>query len=40
MQSGKIVVFGSSGQVGWELRHKLACLDQVKPQPLTCHVSA
>ncbi|MGA2220014.1 MAG: dTDP-4-dehydrorhamnose reductase [Terracidiphilus sp.] len=29
MQSGKIVVFGSSGQVGWELRHKLACLGQV-----------
>jgi dTDP-4-dehydrorhamnose reductase len=29
MQNSKIVVFGRSGQVGWELRHKLACLGQV-----------
>jgi dTDP-4-dehydrorhamnose reductase len=29
MRNSKIVVFGRSGQVGWELRHKLACLGQV-----------
>jgi dTDP-4-dehydrorhamnose reductase len=25
----KILIFGRAGQVGWELRHKLACLGQV-----------
>lgn len=29
MQSTKILLFGGIGQVGWELRHKLACLGQV-----------
>jgi dTDP-4-dehydrorhamnose reductase len=29
MQNTKILVFGRIGQVGWELRHKLACLGQV-----------
>src|ERR1039458_7677548 len=29
MQKNKILVFGRTGQVGWELRHKLACLGQV-----------
>jgi dTDP-4-dehydrorhamnose reductase len=29
MQNTKILVFGRVGQVGWELRHKLACLGQV-----------
>ncbi|HUD21881.1 MAG TPA: dTDP-4-dehydrorhamnose reductase [Acidobacteriaceae bacterium] len=29
MQKTKILVFGRIGQVGWELRHKLACLGQV-----------
>jgi dTDP-4-dehydrorhamnose reductase len=29
MQATKILVFGRVGQVGWELRHKLACLGQV-----------
>src|ERR1035437_6461566 len=29
MQNTKILVFGRNGQVGWELRHKLACLGQV-----------
>jgi dTDP-4-dehydrorhamnose reductase len=29
MQNTKILVFGRMGQVGWELRHKLACLGQV-----------
>ena len=29
MTNRKILVFGRSGQVGWELRHKLACLGQV-----------
>jgi dTDP-4-dehydrorhamnose reductase len=29
MQNSKILVFGRIGQVGWELRHKLACLGQV-----------
>ncbi|MGA3049782.1 MAG: dTDP-4-dehydrorhamnose reductase [Terracidiphilus sp.] len=29
MPDAKIVVFGRTGQVGWELRHKLACLGQV-----------
>ena len=29
MRNQKILVFGRVGQVGWELRHKLACLGQV-----------
>src|SRR5580698_7134753 len=29
MKTPKILVFGRVGQVGWELRHKLACLGQV-----------
>ena len=29
MTKTKMLVFGRSGQVGWELRHKLACLGQV-----------
>jgi dTDP-4-dehydrorhamnose reductase len=29
MKNPKILVFGRVGQVGWELRHKLACLGQV-----------
>jgi dTDP-4-dehydrorhamnose reductase len=29
MRNNKIVVLGRSGQLGWELRHKLACLGQV-----------
>jgi dTDP-4-dehydrorhamnose reductase len=29
MQNNRILVFGRVGQVGWELRHKLACLGQV-----------
>lgn len=29
MQNTKILVFGRNGQVGWELRHKLACLGRV-----------
>jgi len=29
MGSPKILIFGRVGQVGWELRHKLACLGQV-----------
>jgi dTDP-4-dehydrorhamnose reductase len=29
MKSPKILIFGRAGQVGWELRHKLACLGQV-----------
>jgi dTDP-4-dehydrorhamnose reductase len=29
MQKTKILVFGRVGQVGWELRHKLACLGEV-----------
>jgi len=29
MQNTKILVFGRVGQVGWELRHKLACLGEV-----------
>jgi dTDP-4-dehydrorhamnose reductase len=29
MSNTNILVFGRSGQVGWELRHKLACLGQV-----------
>ena len=29
MQNTKILVFGRIGQVGWELRHKLACLGEV-----------
>jgi len=29
MQNNRILVFGRIGQVGWELRHKLACLGRV-----------
>jgi len=29
MQNTKILIFGRMGQVGWELRHKLACLGQM-----------
>ena len=29
MQNNRILIFGRMGQVGWELRHKLACLGQV-----------
>src|SRR5580658_9073961 len=29
MKSPKILIFGRAGQVGWELRDKLACLGQV-----------
>lgn len=29
MQDSRILIFGRIGQVGWELRHKLACLGQV-----------
>ena len=29
MASKRILVFGSLGQVGWELRHRLACLGRV-----------
>jgi dTDP-4-dehydrorhamnose reductase len=29
MANTKILIFGSSGQVGWELRHRLACLGQI-----------
>jgi dTDP-4-dehydrorhamnose reductase len=29
MRNNKIVVLGRNGQLGWELRHKLACLGQV-----------
>ena len=29
MRDTKILIFGRIGQVGWELRHKLACLGQV-----------
>jgi dTDP-4-dehydrorhamnose reductase len=29
MRSPKILIFGRVGQVGWELRHKLACLGQI-----------
>jgi dTDP-4-dehydrorhamnose reductase len=29
MRNPKILIFGRVGQVGWELRHKLACLGQV-----------
>jgi dTDP-4-dehydrorhamnose reductase len=29
MANAKILIFGSSGQVGWELRHKLACFGQI-----------
>jgi len=29
MKSPKILIFGRIGQVGWELRHKLACLGEV-----------
>jgi dTDP-4-dehydrorhamnose reductase len=29
MKTPKILIFGRVGQVGWELRHKLACLGQV-----------
>src|SRR5580658_6490827 len=30
MKIPKILIFGRVGQVGWELRHKLACLGEVK----------
>src|SRR5487761_2391562 len=30
MKNQKILVFGRVGQVGWELRHKLACLGRVE----------
>jgi dTDP-4-dehydrorhamnose reductase len=29
MQNNRILIFGRIGQVGWELRHKLACLGRV-----------
>jgi dTDP-4-dehydrorhamnose reductase len=29
MRNSKILIFGRIGQVGWELRHKLACLGQL-----------
>ena len=29
MRNSRILIFGRIGQVGWELRHKLACLGQV-----------
>src|SRR5580692_8124495 len=29
MKGPRILIFGRVGQVGWELRHKLACLGQV-----------
>jgi dTDP-4-dehydrorhamnose reductase len=29
MHNSRILIFGRIGQVGWELRHKLACLGQV-----------
>jgi dTDP-4-dehydrorhamnose reductase len=29
MRNSKILIFGRIGQVGWELRHKLACLGQI-----------
>jgi dTDP-4-dehydrorhamnose reductase len=29
MKNPKVLIFGRVGQVGWELRHKLACLGQV-----------
>jgi dTDP-4-dehydrorhamnose reductase len=29
MRNSKILIFGRVGQVGWELRHKLACLGQI-----------
>ena len=29
MHNSKILIFGRIGQVGWELRHKLACLGQI-----------
>jgi len=29
MRNTKILVFGRIGQLGWELRHKLACLGEV-----------
>jgi len=29
MKNPRILIFGRAGQVGWELRHKLACLGQV-----------
>jgi dTDP-4-dehydrorhamnose reductase len=28
MRNSRILIFGRIGQVGWELRHKLACLGQ------------
>ncbi len=29
MHNTRILIFGRTGQVGWELRHKLACLGQI-----------
>jgi dTDP-4-dehydrorhamnose reductase len=29
MDNSRILIFGRIGQIGWELRHKLACLGQV-----------
>ena len=29
MKNPRILIFGRVGQVGWELRHKLACLGEV-----------
>ena len=29
MTNRKLLIFGGSGQLGWELRHKLACLGQI-----------
>jgi dTDP-4-dehydrorhamnose reductase len=29
MRAQRILIFGSIGQVGWELRHKLACLGEI-----------
>ncbi len=31
MRDQRILIFGRTGQVGWELRHKLACLGQILP---------
>ena len=29
MQQNRILILGRVGQVGWELRHKLACLGEI-----------
>ncbi len=31
MRDQRILIFGRTGQVGWELHHKLACLGQILP---------